>query len=175
MIAWPVALGALRTALDEGRPFRSEYDAAMTLAGPGYERLKALEGIANSGVPTLREVQGRFDDLVSQLLSNVPRDEPADDISAVLNKLARSAEGLVRFRPTPGMEGDTPAALVGRVQSQLSRGDLAGAIATVGQLPPDLVKIATPWLQIAKTRLDADRLLAELTDQALAALARTGG
>ncbi|KAA5603289.1 uroporphyrinogen-III synthase [Blastochloris sulfoviridis] len=175
MIAWPVALGALRTALDEGRPFRAEYDAAMALAGPGYERLKAIDGVAASGVPTLRQVQGRFDDLVSQLLSNVPRDEPANDIGAVLNKLARSAEGLVRFRPTPGMDGETPAALVGRVQSQLSRGDLAGAIATVGQLPPDLVKIATPWLQIAKTRLDADRLLAELTDQALAALARTGG
>ena len=175
MIAWPVALGALRTALDEGRPFRSEYDAAMTLAGPGYERLKAIEGIASSGVPTLRQVQGRFDDLVSRLLSNVPRDEPANDIGAVLNKLARSAEGLVRLRPTPGMDGETPAALVSRIQSQLSRGDLAGAIATVGQLPPDLVKVATPWLQIAKTRLDADRLLAELTDQALAALARTGG
>ena len=173
MIAWPVALGVLRTAVDEGRPYRAQLDAAVALAGPGYERLRAIDGTADAGLPTLRTVQLRFESVSSELLSALPR--PTEDGSSVLDRFARNAESLVRFKPTAPTGGNTPGAVVGRAQAQLARGDLAGAITTVNELPPDLVKIATPWLQLAKARLDADRLLAELTAEGLAALARTGG
>lgn len=171
-IAWPVALGTLRTAVDEGRPYRRELDAAVALSGPGYEKLRSIDGAADKGLPTLRAVQARFGQVSSALLATVPR---TGEPEGVLERLARNAEGLVRFRPSQPVDGNSTGAVVARAEDQLARGDLAGAIATVGELPPDLVKVATPWLQLAKARLDADRLLSELTAEALAALARTGG
>jgi uroporphyrinogen-III synthase len=171
-IAWPVALGALRTAIDEGKPYRAELDAAVALSGPGYEKLRAIDATADKGLPTLRAVQAKFEQTSSELLATLPRSE---DQGSILERFARNAEGLVRFKPTQPAPGNSTGAVVARADDQLGRGDLAGAIATVGELPPDRVKIATPWLQLAKARLDADRLLSELTAEALAALARTGG
>ena len=81
----------------------------------------------------------------------------------------------MRLRPTTPQDGDSPAAVIGRAHGAVARGDLAGATAALERLPPDLLNTATPWLQTAKRRLDADRLLGDLVSNALAALARAGG
>lgn len=166
---WPVALGALRTALDAGRPFANELAAALALAGSERARLEVLTPFAAGGVSTLADLGKSFATLAPALAKAVPRPEP----QGVLDQIVRSTESLVRVRTVGSGEG--PGAAIGLAEARLRAGDLAGALEAAQAWPEPVKAVGATWLKTATLRRDADRLLSRLMTEALAALAAPRG
>lgn len=160
-----VGIEVLRSAVDRGGAYAAELRGALAL-GIDPAALEPLSAAAERGVPTRLAVQRGFASLAPQLA----RAEPAAE-GGFLDRLAANAQGLVRIRPAGEAAGDSVPAVVARVEAKLARGDLAGALADFDALPEPVKAKASDWAGGARARLAADRTLARVSGEMLAALA----
>ena len=90
-------------------------------------------------------------------------------------------QGLVVVRrvDAPAASGDPVAAAVAGAQAALAKGDLAGAVKSLADLPAGTLAPALAWLKAAQARLDAEAAVAGATQsvaQGVAnGVAKTGG
>jgi hypothetical protein len=152
-----LAATALNAAVERGDAFAAELATVKALGGDP-KLVATLEPFARAGVPTAATLARQFSALAPALqAAGAPPPE------GVLGRLQANAEKLVRIRRVDEAPGSDGAAIVARSEAKAGRGDLAGAAAELGELPPNARAPAEAWIKSAQARLaaiDASRRLA---------------
>lgn len=160
-----VGVEVLRAAVERGGAYAAELRGALAL-GIEASGLEPLSAAAERGIPSRAALHRGFAALAPQLV----RAAPGSGEGGFLDRLASNAQGLVRVRPVGEAAGGSVPAVVARIEAKLGRGDLAGALADFDSLPEPVKAPAQDWSAGAKARLAAERALAKLSSDALAAL-----
>ncbi|MCG6856604.1 MAG: hypothetical protein LJE67_00900 [Salaquimonas sp.] len=152
-----VAVTALRAAYRRGEPFGDYVDSLETLAGPS-PAIDALKPYAATGVATNAELLEGFKTASRRVLDALaPKDE------GVVSRLLTNARSLIDVRPAGPVEGDTPRAILSRVEADLGDGALAKALAEWQSLPEQARQAASGWGGKLENRVAADQALHEVT------------
>jgi hypothetical protein len=157
-----LAIGTLRRAAAEGGAFAGDL-AMLQALGSDDADVAALKPYAEKGAPTRAEVAATFPEVADRILS---ASTPVNPNAGFFDRLAGYARGLVSIRPTGPIEGDTAEAVVSRMQADVTRGDLAGALAEREALPADAKAASAAWAQAASDRAAIDRLVDRLWQSA---------
>jgi hypothetical protein len=153
-----LAATALNAAVERGDAFGAEL-ATVKALGADPKLVATLEPFARAGVPTAATLARQFSALAPTLLQASEPPPP----EGVLGRLQLNAEKLVRIRRVDEAPGSDGAAIVARSEAKAGRGDLAGAAAELGELPPNARAPAEAWIKSAQARIaaiDASRRLA---------------
>jgi hypothetical protein len=144
-------LDALSARLSSGEAFGAELQALDDSA-----LSKALSPLAETGVPTLAQLQASFPDAAREAL-RIAREADAEGGwgERFLDFLA-SQSGA---RPLTPLEGDTPEAILSRTEFVLSEGRVAEAIAEAQGLAPPVKAALDPWLVQAEAHVAATTAL----------------
>ncbi|MBL8570930.1 MAG: hypothetical protein JNK84_17810 [Phreatobacter sp.] len=164
-----VALGTLRAAVERGGTFAPELRTALALGLPA-EAARPLSAAAERGLPTQAQIAQRFAVLAPALVKAAPG---AGASGGILDRLATSAQNLVRVRPIGEAAGDDVPTAVSRIEAKLGRGDLGGGLADFDRLPEPVRAIGANWATEARARHAADEALRRLAGDAVQSL--TGG
>lgn len=163
-----LATGQLREAVAAGRSFEPEWRAARVLAGEDAESLALLDQLkdqAAAGIATRATLVQRFDALAPALI----RAEILPAGEGWWRHAADRLLSLVTIRREDGAAiGQNAAAVVGRAQAAILRGDLAAALGELDFLSPGPAEAARSWIAEARARQGADKALSQLTAQAVA-------
>jgi hypothetical protein len=167
-----VAAELLKAAVARGERFRGELDATKALAANKGE-LAPLEQFADTGVPSVAA-------LGQQLRAALPAMRKAAAPKAAttgsfLERLQVNAERLVRIQPIEEQRGDDAGATLTRIDAKAGRGDIAGVLAELKTLPPNVRAPAESWIKTAQAReaaIEASRRFAAAHVGALAGQAR---
>ncbi|THK38918.1 hypothetical protein EHS39_07800 [Ensifer sp. MPMI2T] len=130
-MAKAVAVTALKTAIDRGGPFLAELDALRSIA-PDDATVKDLAQDAATGVATRTDLRAAFPQTADAMLNALNQPDPNEGIFA---RLVSNAMSGIRIRPVGSVEGDTPEAVIARIEDKLNNGDLKGASLEWGGLP----------------------------------------
>ena len=160
-----VALGIaqLRPALVGHGPFRDELILIRRVMPSEPDLVQAFETLsayADRGVPTLRELQGRFPHLASAIVlsgmlgNNDSRFDRAVIAAGATLRLHAVAQWV--YDPRPVSE------IVSEAQTRVDAGDLGGALSALAKLPEREAKIAAAWIGDARSRFAADQVLDRL-------------
>jgi len=155
--AQTLAVNRLRRAVDSGAAFTAELDALRKVAAGPLEA-DALAAAAQDGVPNLRDLRQSFPEFANNALEAVGA--TGDD--SLIGQIVESARSVVNVRPVGEIEGDSPRAIIARVENRLNAGDLQGVVAQSDQLSGEAAVQLLPWIQRVKTRISANTELASL-------------
>jgi hypothetical protein len=159
-----LAATALNNAVERGDAFATELATVKALGGDA-KLVAALEPFARSGVPSAATLARQFSDLAPSLQASPPRE-------GVLARLQVNAEKLIRIRRVDEPGGSDAGAIVARAEAKVSRGDIAGAVSELAQLPPDARAPAEAWIKSAQGRIAAIDASRRLAADALSGLAK---
>ncbi len=165
-----VAAG-LRSALERGEPFTAELAAGKTV-GIDPALLAQLGPFASTGVPNVQELFRELGGLIPQMLKV---SAPAAPEGSYLDRLQAHAERLVRIRPVGDQAGDDPATVIGRIERDMARRDLAAVLAELDKLPAPAQAIAETWRKKALARQTAGEASAKLVAASFAKLGASTG
>ncbi|WP_407049257.1 hypothetical protein [Methyloraptor flagellatus] len=165
-----VSLGALRAAVDAGRPYQGELDTATGIAGGSVE-LKPLAPFAATGVSTPAKLAADFKAIAPAIL-DVTEPKPVGNEAGVFGAIFNNATRVVRIRPEGEAAGSGPGAIVARIEAKLGKGDFAGAAAEWDALPDAGKRVSEAWAQALKARVAADKALTAVTGAVLAKLSQ---
>lgn len=169
-----LALGLLKEAVDRGAPFDTELRALKALAPDDGDIKKVVADLkprAAAGIPSRVVLIGRFAALEGAVIR-------ADSLPARTDGLVddwrrRSLErvlALFTLRREDGeIDGTSTPAIVARARDALDRGDWADGVHQLEGLNGEAAKAAQLWLDDARARLLADRDIADLAADAVAA------
>lgn len=160
-----VALGSLRDAIAAGAPFARELAAVRAILKERAAELAPLEKFASDGLPTVAALAKRFEPLAAKI-ANPPAPE-----GGVVNRLWNNATRMIEVRPVGEPKGNDAGAVVARMETKLGRGDLSGALDEAKALSPQARELAKDWFEAAERRRDAELLIKNLINAALAAIA----
>jgi hypothetical protein len=164
-VAQAIAAAGLKAAIDRGGAFANELETFATVA-PASPELEQLKNLAASGVPSKAELSAEFGKAADAMLAAA---QPVDPNAGLIARLTASAKGLVRSRPVGAIEGDTPEALVARVEVAVNKGDLDAALAEAGKLPDAARAAGIEYIGKLTARRDTDALVTKALTSALSA------
>lgn len=151
-MARAVAATALKTAIDRGGPYLAELDAFASIA-PDDPSIAVLRPHAATGVPSRADLVRAFQPVADAMIEAVH--QPTGD-QGIVDRLLSSASSVIKIRPVGSVEGDTPEAIIARIENKLQNGDLKGAQIEWQTLP----EVARTAAAAYKTTLD-ERLSVE--------------
>lgn len=157
----------LRSAVERGEPFAQELAAAKPLV-PDAAALAALEPFAATGVPRAAALARELSPLTAPMLSaagSTLRD------GGIIDRLQQNAERLVRIRPVNEAAGDDAATVIARAEAKAARGDIAGALSELSQLPAPARAPAQAWIKKAEAQVAALAAARRIAESAVGALA----
>lgn len=155
------AIDLIRTAAQGGAPFPNEVQMLAAL-GADEAEIAALKPLADKGVPSTADLQWAFSGVANAILAATTGPAAAADGSLV-GRLADYGRGLVSIRPTAVMTGNTPEAVVSRMQAAVDAGNLAGALTERDTLPEAGKAASATWAAAVLDRITLDGLIATLT------------
>jgi hypothetical protein len=161
----------IRDAVEQGRPFPTDYAALEGLApGPDFSAAAApLAEAAQNGAATRAVLSTRLAELSGRVATATEHPPESDWGAQALARL----RGLVTIRRLDDGASQTgPEAAVTAAQAALARGDLAAAVVAFDPLTGANAAAAAPWLRMARERLAVEAALNHL-EQSLQA--RLGG
>lgn len=149
------ALIKLKSAVEAGAPFSDILTGLDDVP-------EVIAANAADGVPSVQALQNSFPDLARSALAqsvNLADDASAGDrISAFFKK-------RVNARSLTPQDGDTPNAVLSRVEAVLSNGDVSAALLELELLPETGQAVLSSWREQAETRqaviIAVDQLSAE--------------
>jgi len=162
--AMAVAISSLRRTVDRGDAYAAELKALRELASETLQ-VDTLAAASETGVPTLRALRQSFPQYANQALDAAG----ASGDDSLIGQIVESARSVVNVRPVGEIEGDTPSAIIARVENRLKAGDLPGVLAQAEQLPAPAATELSPWTQQVRTRVNAEKELDALETRLLAA------
>jgi hypothetical protein len=165
-----VAAG-LRSALERGEPFKAELAAAKAV-GVSPATLAELEPFAATGVPNPPDLFRELSGLIPEMLK---ASAPAGPEGNYLDRLQAHAEKLVRIRPVGDRPGDDAATVIGRIDRDMARRDLAAVLAEIDKLPAPAQAIAEAWRKKALARQAVAAASAQLVAASFARLGAPAG
>ena len=144
----------LKTQVDRGEPFTQTLETLKSASGEA-DAYAALEPFAESGVPTLATLTAQFDDVREAILNaTMPKQE-----MSLGDRLLAGAKSFAKIKPLKGVEGDSPDAIVSRIDAALRDNNPAQAVETWQSLP-ELGKAASQqWFDALQARMKVDDLL----------------
>jgi uncharacterized protein YukE len=163
-----VALGAVKTALDAGRPFATELQTAKALAGTAVD-LSALEAVAPTGAKPVAALIEAFPAVARKVLAVV---DGAGADAGLIDSLMARAQNLVRIRPVGEVAGTDPASRLARVEARLKAGDVSAALGEWLELPEGARAAGGDFGAQLAARASADAALAKVTSELLATLSK---
>ena len=153
----------LRAALGESEPYAGTLNLFRALTGGDPEAaaiIAAVDDRAEVGIPSVDEVQDRFDEAAHAILMAEQRPESRGDLASQVSETVASLTAAtirLRWRLDGVPTGDSVAAVVARAEQSVMGGDFPTAIETLTVLPPDQAALAESWVAVAKARLSAGR------------------
>ncbi len=147
------AFGRLQAAVDSGAPF------AAILPDLGQEPPKALLDHAETGLPSLAQLQETFPEAARLALEAALRADMGDSWTERATSFFRSQTGARSLTPR---EGNDPDAILSRAEAAVQTGDLTAALAEISTLPEAAQAPMAEWRAKAETRQAALVALAEL-------------
>ncbi len=163
-MARAIALAGLKTAIDRGGPFLSELDALKSVS-PEDPAVAALTPLASAGVSSRSDLARDFNQVAEDILAAV--NQPATG-EGWTDRLLASARSLVKVRPVGNVEGETPEAIVARVENKLQNGDLKGAALEWETLPEAGKQASSEFSTKLKNRIEAEERVAAALSQTVA-------
>lgn len=164
-VAQAIAAAGLKAAIDRGGSFANELETFATVA-PASPELEQLKNLAASGVPSKAELSAEFGKTADAMLSAT---QAVDPDAGLMARLTASARNLVRSRPVGAIEGDSPEALVARMEVAVSRGDMDAALAEADKLPDAARAAGIDYIGRLTARRDTDALVTRALTSALSA------
>ena len=152
------ALSRVLAALDSGVPFDATLAEFAALAGTDVPA--ALSDNAAEGVATLASLQASYPDAARDALAAMRQENAGDENT--FGNFFRNQFGVRSLEP---QEGDSPDAILSRIEGALTEGRLQDAIAEAGTLPASGAEILGPWISSAQARIDAFAAADALTEQ----------
>jgi hypothetical protein len=147
-------LGQMREAIEQARPFTTEFDAFIRLAR-GSDLAAAAQPLAEparNGVASRAVLVKGLAELAGRM---AVASEPSVKSDWREQTLAR-LRGLVTIRRIDNSSHTGSDGAVSTAQTALARGDLAGAVAALEPLTVADAEAARPWLLMARERLAAE-------------------
>lgn len=144
------ALGQLRIAAATGAPFAGAL--ADVTGGTDVAVPEALAAAAETGMPTLEELQATFPAAARAALPAALRETAGD---GAMNRFTAFVQSQVGGRSLEPREGDDPDAVLSRAEAALRDGDLEGAVSELAALPDDAQAEMAGWVASAEARIGA--------------------
>ena len=159
----PLMVSGLETAIANGRPFAAELVGLKGLL-PDLVVPGPIEASAAEGLPRPDAVVAQFTAAVPNVLAGRAAVSTGDMGEDALEWM----KGLLALRPVGEVTGDTPEAIVSRLEAAVGRHDFKAAAELLAQLPPAMQAGAgTAGADIAKLAA-AEDFVTELRNRALA-------
>lgn len=157
----PLILSGLESAFATGRPFQEEL-AALQSVLPDFAIPDTLSAAAATGLIRPDALYLRFEAALPAILG--ARDTTGQDWTQSAVDWAKS---LLALRPAEEAEGDSPEAVVSRLEGAMERRDYTRALALIDALPEAMRNEATLVAADIRTHAEADRLVDDLRARAL--------
>ena len=154
-MARAVAASALKTAIDRGGPYLAELEAFASIA-PDDPSVAGLREHAAIGVASRSDLVRDFQPTAEAILDAVH--QPEGD-QGIVSRLMASATSAIRVRPVGSIEGDTPEAIVARIENKLQNGDFKGAQIEWQSLPEKGQAAAADYKRKLDTRVTVEGLI----------------
>ena len=159
----PLILSGLESALDTGRPFQDEL-AALASVLPDLAIPDTLQAASAAGLTRPDTLLQKFEATLPDIMA--ARGTGSGDW--VQNSIDW-AKSLLALRPAEEQEGDSPDAIVSRLEGAMTRHDYTAASALLGQLPAPMQQAAAPVAPAIAAHAAADKLVTDLRARALSA------
>jgi hypothetical protein len=163
-MARAIALAGLKTAIDRGGPFLSELDALKSVS-PEDPAIASLTPLASIGIPSRSDLAREFGQVADVILAAINQPLAGEGWT---DRLLSSARSLVKVRPVGNVEGETPEAIVARVENKLQNGDLKGAALEWELLPGAGKEASSDFATKLKNRIKAEESIAAALSQTVA-------
>lgn len=162
-MARAVAASALKTAIDRGGPYLAELEAFASIA-PDDPSVAGLREQAAVGVPSRSDLVRDFQKTADTILDAVHQ---PDGDQGIFNRLMSSAASAIRVRPVGTVEGDTPEAVVARIETKLQNGDFKGAQIEWQTLPEAGQAAAADYKRTLDQRVAVEGLIGAVVSGAM--------
>lgn len=163
-VARAIAASALKTAADRGGPFLAELHTLGSIA-PEDPAVAALEPYATTGVTSRSELLRQFGPVADKILSTI--NAPAESAN-IGERLWASALSVVKVRPVGNVEGDSPSAIVARIEDKIRNGDLKGAAAEWESLPEAGRNVSATFKKALDARIAVENQVSDALARAVA-------
>lgn len=158
----PLILSGFETAFATGRPYETEL-SALRAAVPAAEIPTAIANNAAAGLPRPDIIASRFAEVLPAMLAGRPVDATAQWQDGALDWF-RSA---IALRPTGEIEGDSPEAVMSRLEGAIARRDFVSAETLLASLPAPMLAAGGDVPDLIATQAEAARFLETLRASAL--------
>jgi hypothetical protein len=163
-----LASALLAEAASTSRPFEKEL-AAVQQVLPASSDAVALRHLARTGAPTRSALAAEFDDAAAS--AAIAARDPGEQ-GGFIDRLSYALANIVTIRRVGSTVGNAPDAVLARAERQVDEGDIDGALATLGALPPGTARAMATWRSRAERRAEIDRHVTSIRASALAGLAQ---
>lgn len=162
-MARAVAASSLKTAIDRGGSYLAELEAFASIA-PDDPSVAGLREHAAIGVAARSDLVRDFQPTADAILDAVHQ---PDGDQGIFNRLMSSATSAIRVRPVGSIEGDTPEAVVARIENKLQNGDFKGAQIEWQALPEAGQAAAVEYKRKLDTRVTVEGLIGDAVSGAI--------
>jgi hypothetical protein len=152
-----LAFNNVRAAAERGDAFSDEL-AILAQLGVDAAAIDALDA-AVTGVPSRADLAAAFADAAAAILTATAASDPE---AGFWDRLWNNARGIVTVTPTVPVEGDTPTAILSRMQAAVDAGDLETALEERLGLPETGLAASAAWAAEAEARIALDAAIAGL-------------
>lgn len=158
----PLILSGFETAFATGRPYETEL-AALRAASLEAAIPTAIANGAAAGIVRPDAIARRFEAVLPAILAGRPANPDAQWQDGALDWFRNA----IALRPTGESEGNTPDAVVSRLEGAIARRDFAEAETLLAALPAPMLTAAEDVPALVTTQAEAGRFLETLRSQAL--------
>ena len=158
----PLLVSAFESAIGNGRPFTTEL-AAVTALLPDLEVPSPVASGAAAGLPRPDAVAEAVHDAIPAILAGRSAVGTGDVGADALEWV----KGLLAIRPVGEIDGETPEAIVSRLEAAADRRDFAAAATLLAALPPAMQAAAGPLIADVAALAAADQFVTALRVRAL--------
>ena len=162
-----LAVGQLRTALRDSKPFTQDISAVRALIDGDPDMLALLDRIqplADEGAPTIDDLSKDF----GRLAPEIVRSAIVGDGASWWRQALYHVESAISIRRVGStVPGDDVDAIVARAEGKLEEDDVQGAVTVLRALKGLPAEQASPWMHDAGKRIAVDAAEADLTRLAI--------
>lgn len=158
----PLILGGLDQAFAAGRAYQAELTALRTV-WPEAPVPQAIAAGADAGLPRPDDVARRLNAAIPDILAG----RPAGNAASWQDNAMDWMRGVIAIRPTEEIEGDSPEALVARLEAAIARRDFGAARTALAALPASMRNAAGAVAADIALLADAETFLLDLRRAAL--------
>lgn len=161
------ALARLGRAVEAGGAFTSELEAVAGFTAD-EEVLAPLRRQAVEGAPTRRELKARFAEAAREALAAADQEEA----EGFIGNLEARVKSLVSIRPATPRLGDSPRAVMSRIEDAVRRDAYGLALSGLAELPEPAQAELEDWAAEARIHEEVRTALTALNGAVLAQAAR---